>query len=339
MSWSALFWNSSEGRVRAFWRLLAQFILFVVAVVFFGVLTFAISAALLFARSGGASLNITNPSAVASALAGSPLLMFLNVIASLLAVVISVGLAIRFLDHRPFADLGFHFDGDWWLDFAFGLGLGGLLMVGIFVTELAFGWVTITNTLDPGYTGLPFGQGIMMGLLSFIAVGIYEEMLARGYQLRNLAEGLNFRGIGPNGALALAWLISSAIFGLLHAGNPNATFISTLNLLVAGLFLGLGFVLTGELAIPIGLHITWNFFEGDVFGFPVSGLAPSARFIAIVQNGPEAWTGGPFGPEAGIVGIAATLIGGLLTLLWVRCRRGRLALCTPPTQYFGARVE
>ncbi|MCL4535476.1 MAG: CPBP family intramembrane metalloprotease [Bacteroidetes bacterium] len=332
MSALGLFWNRVEGRPRAFWRLLAQSVMFLVAIVVFGVLSSAFALAFL-TRTGGTPLSIADPAALREVAGKSPLFMALNIVGSLLAAVVSVGVAVRLLDRRPFADLGFHFDRDWWLDLAFGLGLGALLMVMIFLVEWALGWVSVTSTLEPGPSGLPFGLAVLGGLVGFVGVGIYEELFSRGYQLRNLAEGLNFDGIGPAGALVLAWLISSAVFGLLHAGNPNATLVSILNLLVAGLFLGLGFVLTGELAISIGLHITWNFFQGYVFGFPVSGLARSASFIAIAQGGPEGWTGGAFGPEAGIVGLAATVVGGLLTVAWVRRHYGCVGLYTSLARY------
>jgi membrane protease YdiL (CAAX protease family) len=141
-----------------------------------------------------------------------------------------------------------------------------------------------------------------------------------------MAEGFNFKRIGPRAALLIGYVISSSMFGLFHLSNPNTSWISTVNLIVAGLFLGLGFVLTGELAIPIGIHITWNFFQGNVFGFPVSGGATGASFIGIQQGGPEIWTGGAFGPEAGLIGIAAIAIGCLLTILWVRWRYGEARL-------------
>lgn len=163
----------------------------------------------------------------------------------------------------------------------------------------------------------------------FVVVGITEEMLSRGYQLTNLAEGFNFQSLGQRRAVLLAWLLSSSLFGLLHVFNPNASVVSTVNLILAGLFLGLGYILTGSLAIPIGLHITWNFFQGNVFGFPVSGNDFStATFIAINQGGPELWTGGAFGPEAGLIGVGAMGIGTLLILLWVRWFHGELRLCT-----------
>jgi uncharacterized protein len=162
-------------------------------------------------------------------------------------------------------------------------------------------------------------------------------MLSRGYHMRNMAEGLNFRAIGPRAALLLAYLISSSIFGLLHLGNDNASWVSTVpTSLSPGCSWAWGFLLTGELAIPIGLHITWNFFQGNVFGFPVSGMQAAASFIAVQQGGPDAWTGGAFGPEAGLIGLMAMALGMLLTVLWVRMRYGsariqdRLAIYTPP---------
>src|SRR5918911_257413 len=142
-----------------------------------------------------------------------------------------------------------------------------------------------------------------------------------------MAEGLNFPSLGPRGAVVAAWVISSSLFGLLHLANPNATVISTINIAFAGLLLGAGYVVTGRLAIPIGLHITWNFFQGNVFGFPVSGLEPvGATILSIEQGGPLLFTGGVFGPEADLLDIAATLVGSLLIVLWVRVRSGEASL-------------
>jgi hypothetical protein len=254
-----------------------------------------------------------------------------------LATLASLWLAGCLLDRRPLADYGLHIERGWWLDLGFGLALGALLMGGIFVVQWAAGWITITDILHTATPGQSFWLAIIPPLVLFLSVGFYEEALVRGYLLRNLAEGLNFAAIGGRGALLLAWVLSSALFGLLHAGNPNATAISTSYLIMAGVFLGLGYLLTGQLAMPIGIHITWNFFQGNVFGFPVSGGDfRNATFLAIEQGGPELWTGGAFGPEAGLLGLAAMLVGCLLTLLWVRWRQGsiglQLALAEPPAR-------
>jgi len=248
---------------------------------------------------------------------------------------ISAGVAIAgwLLDRRRFVDFGFHLGRAWWIDFSFGLALGGLLMAGIFAAEMALGWVTVTDVWHT--TGsLAFPVAILLPLIAFLFVGYYEELLVRGYLLRNLAEGLGFGPISSRWALFLAWVLTSALFGIFHAGNPNASFVSSANIGLAGLFLGLGILLTGELAIPIGLHIAWNFFQGNIFGFPVSGTRVSdATVFAIQQNGPEQWTGGAFGPEAGLIGLIAIAIGCVLTLLWVRWRTGRIAIHAPFAQY------
>jgi len=78
---------------------------------------------------------------------------------------------------------------------------------------------------------------------------------------------------------------------------------------VNGLLFAAAVLATGRLSTAIGLHISWNFFEGVVFGFPVSGDKEGASLIGIHQLGPPIVTGGAFGPEAGVIGIAASLLG------------------------------
>lgn len=316
-------WNPRERRVRALVRLLCFVVLAAVGTIIFGVLT--VFAMLPF-----------DPNLPLQA--SSETLLVTGSLTTLLATLLATWLAGRTLDRRPFADFGFRLSRRWWADLAFGLLLGALLMAGIFVVERALGWLVVTGTFSTALPGQPFGTAILWPLVTFLCVGIYEEVISRGYLLRNLAEGLSARRIGPRGALVLAWLLSSAVFGALHAGNPNATPLSTGMLVLAGLFLGLGYVLTGELAIPIGLHITWNFFQGNVFGFPVSGIATrGASFIATEQRGPDMWTGGSFGPESGLVGLAAIIAGSLLIVLWLRATRGRAALRTELAAYAAAR--
>jgi uncharacterized protein len=316
------FLEEGTGRPRALWRLLIQYWAYKVAVpLFFNLLVVA----WLLVRSGR-EIGTSG----ASVLSGSPALPLAGSIASLIAALLSVWLAGRFLDRRPFADFGFHLGGGWWLDLSFGMALGALLMTAVFLAELGFGWITVTGAFRSLVPGTPFALAILLPTTVYVCVGFYEELLSRGYQLRNAAEGLNLPVVGPRNAVILAWVLSSAFFGFLHASNPNATPSSTFNVALAGLMLGFGYVLTGELAIPIGLHITWNFFQGSVFGFPVSGLKPlGAAFLSTDQDGPTLWTGGAFGPEAGLLGPAAMVLGCLLIALWVRLRSGWLSIHTP----------
>lgn len=240
---------------------------------------------------------------------------------------LSIWLAARIFDRRPFSDFGLRISSDWWKDFWFGTVLGGFLITAIFLFELAAGWVVPVGFLINNGTNWPFLPAILVPLLLFIIIGFYEELLSRGYQIINLAEGLTGRFIKPQTAILLASFLSSAVFGIFHAANPNATLVSTLNICLAGLFLAAGYVLTGELAIPIGLHISWNFFQGNVYGFPVSGASfRSATFIQIQQSGPDWLTGGAFGPEGGFLGIISNLLGILLIMLWIKKRTGAIKI-------------
>jgi len=299
----SIFWNFNERRLRALLRILITLIATTILMFIFVMPFFIVSE-------------------------GDPAL-YIQKIAFYIAAVVSVWLATRFLDKRRFSETGIYLKRNWWIDLGFGLLLGAFLMTLIFLVELAAGWVTINETFHAGNSSQPFLVAILLPLLLMVIVGIAEELLFRGYLLLNLAEGFNLRFIGSKWALVLSWLFTSAIFGFAHIINPNSTVVSSVIITFGGMWLGLGYVLTGSLAIPIGIHITWNLFQGHVFGFPVSGRRDfSASFIAIEQGGSEVWTGGAFGPEAGILGLFALILGVLLVLAWIRIRYHRLSFFT-----------
>jgi membrane protease YdiL (CAAX protease family) len=180
----------------------------------------------------------------------------------------------------------------------------------IFVLILGLDWLTFEGfawEFDPINVVI---TGVLTFFVIFILVGWNEELLSRGYHLQTIASGINlFWGV----------IISSAMFGLLHIFNPNATWVSTAGIFFAGVYLAYGYIRTKQLWLPIGLHIGWNFFEGVVFGFPVSGLDIYA-LTRITVNGPDLWTGGAFGPEAGLIVLPALLLGGFLIFLYTRIR-------------------
>ena len=301
-----LVWNETEGRVRALWRL----VLHTLALVLIGFVT------LVAAQSISALRQVVHTSAVQTGLYAA-------------IVATATWLCGRTLDRRRLEDFGLQLDPRWWADFTAGFVIGALLMSGVFVVELGAGWVSFEGRFVGAPEDGSFALAFAGMVLSFTFVAFEEELLSRGYHLRNLAEGLSFERLGPRAgprvATTLAVLISSSVFGLLHAFNPNATLLATLvNVSLAGCMLALGAVWTGQLALPIGLHLSWNLFQGNVFGFPVSGTDPGPRIWALSQGGDPLITGGAFGPEAGLIGIAAMLIGTLLQWVWVRISRRRL---------------
>lgn len=316
-----LFFEEHERRPRAVWRLLAQAVVFQAATFLF---LSPLAAVWFVATSPEAP-----PGGSATVLTQSPVILLFSSVSSLAAIFLSLWVAGRFLDRRSIKDFGLRLSGGWWLDLVFGLVLGAVLMTGIFAVEISLGWISVEDAFVSNLSGTSFWIALLLPISIFLCVGVYEEMFSRGYQLLNVAEGLNYPFLGPRGAIVAAWVTTSGIFGALHLGNPNATLLSAFNITLAGLLLGAGYVFTGQLAIPIGLHITWNFFQGTVFGFPVSGLEPiGASFLATEQAGPDLWTGGAFGPEAGLMVPIAILIGVLLIALWVRLQQGRVGIRT-----------
>jgi membrane protease YdiL (CAAX protease family) len=319
-----LFLDRSTGRLRALWRLGIQYWAYWVLVqLAFNLLMVALLLAIWGGRapSGGLDAPVSSDY--------YPVVPLVSGVAGLVVAILTVWLSGRFLDRRPFSEFGFRLGAGWWLDLFFGLVLGALLMTVVFLVELGLGWVKVTGAFEvPG--GAPFVISILFPAATFVCVGLSEEMVSRGYQLKNAAEGLNYPALGPSGAILLAWISSSVFFGVLHADNPNATPISTLNIVLAGLMLGFGYVLSGELAIPIGLHITWNFFQGAVYGFPVSGFgAFGPTLLTTEQGGPDLWTGGSFGPEGGLLVPGIMLLGMSLVALWTHLRTGKVSLHTP----------
>ncbi|MEA1978638.1 MAG: type II CAAX endopeptidase family protein [Chloroflexota bacterium] len=284
-----IFLSPEEPRLRAGWRLLLH-ALFYLAIM----LTLSIGALLFYQGVVGVTITSISPA----------------IMIELVSILSATYLARRFLDYRSFSSLGLQFDRSTLSDLIVGFLIPGLMMALIFLVEYAAGW-----TQFQGWSWQTVGMresviGLLGGLSVFIIVGINEEILSRGYHLQNLIEGLN---------LHWALFLSSSVFALLHLLNPSSSLMSTLGLLAAGYFLAYGWVRTHKLWLPIGLHIGWNFFEGNVFGFNVSGL-DTFRLLLHTPSGPEFITGGTFGPEAGLIAIPAMLLGAWLVKLYTRDR-------------------
>lgn len=320
---STVFFNPAEQRMRGGWRLLIQAGLFFGGIYLIQMILGMVIGIILTT----AGVNVQDPQALAGP--AMEIIRLLLILTQLAIALLVCKFAARRLDKRPFRAYGFRFSRRWWADLGFGLFLGAFLMLCIFLAERSAGWIYAASRPLDGWTWVV----ILINLIVYIAVGITEELFSRGYQTRNLSEMLNRRR--PRLAIFIAYLITSSLFGLMHFANPNSSPTSNLLLMAAGLLMGLGYVLTGELGLSIGLHITWNFFQGIVFGFPVSGNINSVSFIQIQQGGPSLWTGGAFGPEAGLVGLAAVIVGVLLILGWVRLAHRKIALPTTLAEYSG----
>lgn len=122
-------------------------------------------------------------------------------------------------------------------------------------------------------------------LLLFIIVAVIEETVFRGLILGNLKESIN---------KYLALAVSSVLFVLIHLLNSGISLVSIMNLFLAGLIMGVLFILFDNLWMPIGFHLSWNFFQGPVFGFNISGLKIDGILKPIHVDNSIKYTGGDF---------------------------------------------
>ena len=141
----------------------------------------------------------------------------------------------------------------------------------------------------------------ILGLFPFwLLQGGTEEVATRGWLLTRIAARTN---------LPLAIAISSSLFGILHMGNAGVTFLSVLNIILDGVLAGLLFIYTDSIWLVVAQHGTWNYVQGNLLGFQVSGTGADASIFSFTMgSGPDWLTGGAFGAEGSIITTLVLLV-------------------------------
>lgn len=233
----------------------------------------------------------------------------LTLLVPMCGILAATWLAARWVDKRPISSLGAYGGPLWWRETGMGLATGFVLMASVFAYQYLAGWTTVTGFGWMRIGTTSFAWALLGYAWQMLLVGYYEELMSRAYQLTNLAEGL-----GRWWAVGL----SAAVFAGLHASNPGVNWMAVAGVFLAGILLGLPYVLTGRLGFSFGLHVSWNFVQGAVFGYPVSGIHFRTSILQTETGGPEWLTGGAFGPEAGLIGHLVLLVAiiGVLKTKW-----------------------
>jgi len=219
------------------------------------------------------------------------------------------------LRKEPFASVGFQLNRRWLAEFGWGTAIGMVQMAIAVLLVWTLGGVRLE--LDPARTL----RALSSGLFFFLVVAINEETLFRGFPFQRLRDGI---GVWPT------QLLMAAFFALSHWDNPGmhgATKVwATLDIGIGAVVYGVAYFRTGSLALPIGLHLGWNWMQGHVLGFGVSGFQEGGWFRPVFLGKPEWLTGGTFGVEASIFAVLVdlTLLG--LLLAW------RGSLPPPPAE-------
>jgi len=284
---------NDESELRCGWRVLAFVFLFVVAEILLA--GFIKVAGILFPalsfisdqRISGEGLN-----------ARGVLVLYVNTARDLSATLIASIVCAHGLEHRSLASVGYKLHGGWFKDFSLGSLIGGCsLAIAVGVAAVAG---AVTFSVRAEHLGM-LGLGLLITFGFFLAAGAFEELLFRGFAFQALTHNLG-------GAAAIG--ITAVFFGAAHIGNENASVFSTINTILAGVWLGFAYLITRSLWLATALHYSWNFAMVFVFGLPVSGFTAFSG-VSWLQGHPGSplWvSGGSYGPEAGMCATFALLV-------------------------------
>jgi membrane protease YdiL (CAAX protease family) len=287
------FVNSETGLPRAGWRILAFVVLLM-------------------------GLTMTGMITVRAILGGLPKLSALQFSILATTATLAVFVARRYFDKQSFVSLGLKFDRFAVLDIVSGVVNSAIVMTVVYFMML---WSNLIEFNGLTWWGdeVSAGTGFSMAVLpialavayKLTIVAWWEELVFRGYFLQNLMAGMG---------LKWAIIISSLVFGLTHGMNPDATVLGSVLIALITPQLIYAYLKTGQLWLPMGLHLGWNFFQASVFGFASSGQE-SPSLISQSPIGPEWLSGGEFGAEGSVLIIPVTIMSYFLVHYWVRATR------------------
>jgi len=189
----------------------------------------------------------------------------------------------KFIDRKTFESLGFDWAGN-------SSNAGAGFFLGILI--LCVGTLILVMTKNLHWTDFNFnGTSLFLSLGLMLMIAFAEEIVFRGYILNNLLESTG---------KWMALVISSLLFAGFHMGNSSVDVVPIINIFLASLLLGVNYIYTKNLWFGIALHFSWNFVQGSVLGYAVSGL-PLQSIFHHELKGDDLITGGAFGFEGSIL--------------------------------------
>jgi uncharacterized protein len=205
------------------------------------------------------------------------------------ATVTLPAVVMGWIERRPFGDYGLPrrgaFGKPFWIGLAWGITAITVLMVAIGgVGDFSLGRIAL-------HGGRMLRFAAFWGAF-FIAVGLFEDFLLRGYTQFTLTSAIGF---WPSAGLL------STVFAALHFWNPGETWIGLLAVAVIGLFFCLTLRRTGSLWFAIGFHASWDWGESFLYSVPDSGSTVTGHLLRSALHGSRWITGGTVGPEGSVL--------------------------------------
>lgn len=205
------------------------------------------------------------------------------------SVILAYFLWIRLFEKRNFSSIGLKLNKSFFKKYFKGFSIGVLLMLidTILIIVFAGGKISINNNLSLEVVGI-----VLLLMFGWLIQGAEEEIIIRGHMMPMLSKSM---------PVIVSIIISSSYFAILHLGNPNVSILAILNLFLFGTSMAV-YALKEESIVGVcALHSAWNFTQGNIFGFPVSGLEANSISILNLQVKGNILDGGAFGPEGGLI--------------------------------------
>lgn len=219
---------------------------------------------------------------------------------------------LALFEKRPFWTIGLERSQAWY-KYLRGVVVGLLMFTAAVGISAMLGYITFEEDSSASVGVFALG-GVVIVLLGWIVQGAAEEVLTRGWLLPVI------------GARYRPWLgvvISSLLFAVLHFLNPNISLIAVLNLALFGFFAALYALYEQSLWGVFSIHTVWNWAQGNLFGFEVSGQpVPGGTLFNLEEVGPDIITGGPFGPEGGLAVTLVLVVS--CVIVWVMAQREKV---------------
>ncbi|MBP0726322.1 CPBP family intramembrane metalloprotease [Bacillus sp. RG28] len=277
--------KNKDGQVRSFWKIGLAFILMSMLL---GVFLFPLYAQMALKNTPMEELL------------NNPLNNLYGMFVQCLSVVITVLICLK-LEKKSWESVGITHIKSQWKNLLMGLLLGAISILFITLILVVTNQITLTSVKIT--SNLLINTGIF--LLGFIFVAINEELFFRGYVVSTLLQTRSF---------PIAYIVSSIFFGLMHTSNPNVHILGIINVMLIGFLFAYMFIQTKSLWMSMGYHLTWNFFQGNIIGYNVSGTTGSGFFR--IKSEDNFWTGGSFGVEASVWTTVFIIVGFIVTKVY-----------------------
>ena len=275
--------KNKSNEIRSGWKILLVFALIyglsIIVSIILGIVLGVIGSA-----TGNADYLLTGNIA---SIMNNELIFLVSVALSNGVSIISCIMVWRWLDKKKIREMGLTSIKSNSKEFLVGLVAGAITISIVSIGIICFGNVEFVNPVNKPNISL----SLFYGLIAFAFVGFGEEILSRGYIMSVLKQTRS------------KWVVlvgPALIFAMLHLANNGISILAFINLFLVGLLFAYMFMKSKNIWMPIGYHITWNYFQGYIWGFGVSGNDVQGLY-KIKNVSDNIINGGAFGPEGGLM--------------------------------------